>query len=75
MIELKVPAGVASAVALTSIKAVALKHPGDHELRLFVVRDGEVKRTLTLGPMWACDASPAAMAALGEFGSDVRLAT
>jgi hypothetical protein len=67
-----------AASALAEIKLTAADFAGEHEIELVVplppaplgspaIRPREL--TLRLGPVWACDGSPACVAALGEFGS------
>lgn len=63
MITLRMTPGAEAAFALTEVKTIAWRYPGEHELRLLV---GD--RVIELGPMWTYDASPACLAALGEFG-------
>lgn len=70
MIELRVEAGLEAAAALTQIKLMATRFPGDHELRV-VVRSPRTEggeRQLRLGPMWTYDGSEACLSALAEFG-------
>lgn len=64
MIVLEVQPGLAAAAALTEIKMVATRFPGAHVLHL---KAGP--RTLRIGAEWLYDASPACLAALGEFGT------
>jgi hypothetical protein len=78
MIELRVCAG-AEARVLDQVKLMALRFPGEHVLKLVVEAPKRSRRewpvatrTLTLGPEWRFDGSPACMAGLGEFG-DVEL--
>lgn len=62
--------GVEGARSLAAIKLIALRHPGEYELTVLVAR-----RRLKLGPEWRYDGSPVCLAALGEFGAVVRLAS
>lgn len=73
MIEVRISAGV-EAGALDQIKGIATMFPGEHELRLVVVRSREVVAMLTLGPEWRCDGGELCVALLAEFGG-VRLQT
>lgn len=52
------------ASSLADLKLMAARFPGQHGLVLRVGR-----RVLTLGAGWGYDASPACLAALGEFGT------
>lgn len=67
MIELRVLPDAAAEV-LTQIKLMALRFPGDHDLRLLVA-----SKALVLGPEYRYDASPACLAALSEFGVVVNI--
>jgi hypothetical protein len=66
-IELHVEPGVAAARGLAQVKFLAWEHPGEHELTV-VICGREHDRRLKLGGAWLYDASPACLAALGEFG-------
>lgn len=66
--------GLDAAAGLEQIKLAATRFPGEHELRIRLVREsGETIRTLTLGPLWLYDGSDACLAALGEFGAAALL--
>jgi hypothetical protein len=61
-------AGIDAALALATVKQLAGRFTGDHEMTILVERDGEIKRTLTLGPLWTFDGSDALLSQLEEFG-------
>ena len=73
MIVLHMVTGANAAAALTQIKLVATRFPGDHQLQIVarspdqVIR-GEPGRRLTLGDPWRYEPSEACLAALREFG-------
>lgn len=76
VIELRLKPGLDAAEGLTHVKLIATRYPGAHELRIRLVDgEGETIRTLTLGPLWLYDASPACLASLGEFGEATVLAS
>lgn len=82
MIELRMPGSLEGQRVIQQVGLIALRFPGEHVLSIAVVAsdprapaedalDGPVARTLTLGPDWRFDGSPACMAALNEFGEAV----
>lgn len=68
-IVLRVQGGVTAAGALTQIKLAATRFPGEMRLAIEVCHGEERITTITLGPEWGYDGSPACLAALGEFGT------
>ncbi len=66
-------AGANAAAALTTVKLIATRHPGEHDLTVHVrtpdeLLRGEKGRALLLGPPWRYEASAACLVALREFG-------
>lgn len=60
----------AQAQALAPIKAILLRHPGDHQVTIVAGRHN-AERRLTLGGDFDCDASTECCALLSEFGDIV----
>jgi hypothetical protein len=64
VIVLRVQPGFEAAAALSEIKIMSRRFPGEEHLAILVGQ-----RRLDLGPLWTYDASPQCLAALGEFGT------
>ncbi len=73
MIRLSMIAGANAAAALTTVKLIATRHPGEHDLTIHTrtpdeLLRGEKGRALLLGEPWRYSASEACLASLREFG-------
>ena len=73
MIRLSMISGANAAAALTTIKLIATRHPGEHDLTVVVrtpdeLLRGDKGRALLLGEPWRYSGSEACLSALREFG-------
>lgn len=70
MIELRMQPGASAALALTQVKLIATRFPGEEELTITV--EG-TERRIRLGDVWLYDgSSEACLSALAEFGEVER---